>query len=65
MVTTEEIDRINVLARKSKSVGLTEAEKAEQHELRQKYVQSFKTNLKSHLDNIRFIDDLEEKKDSN
>ena len=32
------IDRINALAHKAKSVGLTEAEKAEQQELRQEYI---------------------------
>ena len=34
MVTQKQIDRINELARKSKSVGLTESEKDEQAKLR-------------------------------
>ncbi len=33
----EKIDRINFLARKSKAEGLSEAEKAEQTELRNEY----------------------------
>ena len=37
-MTNEKIARINELARKSKTTGLTEAEKAEQQALRQEYV---------------------------
>ena len=36
------IDRINVLARKSKAEGLTEEEKAEQAVLRREYIDSVK-----------------------
>ncbi|MDO4742964.1 MAG: DUF896 domain-containing protein [bacterium] len=45
------IDRINELARKSKTVGLTDQEKAEQTILRREYVDSFKASLTSILDN--------------
>ncbi len=48
------IDRINVLARKSKSEGLTEAEKAEQAALRAEYVAAVKASLEGHLDNTYF-----------
>ena len=48
----EKIDRINVLAHKAKSVGLTEEEKAEQAELRKEYIAAVKGNLKAHLNNI-------------
>ncbi len=58
MVTKDKIDRINALARKAKSEeGLTEAEKEEQHILRREYIDSFKANLRTQLDNIRFIED--------
>lgn len=48
----KEIDRINELARKSKTIGLTEAEKAEQKHLRQLFIASIRMNLRSQLDNI-------------
>ena len=48
-----DIQRINELARKSKTVeGLTEAELAEQAALRKAYIASVKRNLKVQLDNI-------------
>ncbi|MBO9540539.1 DUF896 domain-containing protein [bacterium] len=53
MITDEEIHRINHLARKAKAEGLTEEEKAEQHDLRMRYVAAVKRSLKGHLDHIR------------
>ena len=60
MITKEKIDRINELARKSKSVGLSEEEKSEQQVLRREYVDSFKANLKAQLDNIEIVEKHEE-----
>ena len=52
------IQRINVLARKSKTPsGLTEQEKAEQKILRQEYIASYKRNLVSHLESIYIVDE--------
>ncbi len=52
------IDRINELARKSKTPeGLTEEEKAEQRILRQEYINSFKANLISQLENTYVVDE--------
>lgn len=48
----EKIQRINELYRKSKAEGLTDKEKEEQKVLRQEYVDSFRRNLRSQLDNI-------------
>lgn len=45
------IDRINELARKSKTVGLTEEEKLEQTELRNEYRRAFTGSLASQLNN--------------
>lgn len=57
MITEAQIQRINELARKSKtSEGLTEAEKEEQQLLRRQYIEAFKANLRSQLDNIEFVD---------
>ena len=47
----KKIDRINELAHKSKSVGLTDAEKAEQTELRNEYRRAVTGNLAAQLEN--------------
>ncbi|MCM1529640.1 MAG: DUF896 domain-containing protein [Alistipes sp.] len=47
----KKIDRINELARKSKTIGLTEAEKAEQTELRNEYRRAVTGNLAATLEN--------------
>ena len=50
-MTNEKIARINELARKSKTTGPTEAEKAEQQALRQEYVADVKASLRAQLNN--------------
>ena len=47
----ELIDRINYLARKSKSEGLSEEEKTEQAALRAAYIAEFRAGLRGTLDN--------------
>lgn len=54
-MTQEKIDRINELARKQKSVGLTEEEKTEQAALRREYVESYKKSLMSQLEGITIV----------
>lgn len=49
------IARINELAHKSKSVGLTDAEKAEQAKLRAEYIAAIRANIKSSLDNVTMV----------
>ena len=56
------IDRINVLARKSKAEGLTEEEKAEQAVLRREYIDSGKASLVGHLENTYYVDEKGNKK---
>lgn len=52
-MTEAEIQRINELARKSKTIeGLTEAELAEQATLRRAYIDSIRKNIRSQLENI-------------
>jgi len=46
------IDRINELAHKQKSVGLTEEEKIEQAALRKEYIESISESLRANLNNI-------------
>jgi len=54
-------NRINYLYKKSKESGLTEEEKIEQQELRQKYIDNVKRNFKSQLDTIKKADPKEVK----
>ena len=52
----KKIDRINELARKSKTeAGLTEEEKAEQAVLRREYIDSVKASLVGHLENTTIV----------
>lgn len=53
----KKIDRINELARKAKTVGLTEEEQAERAALRKEYIDSVVGSLKSNLDNVYFVDE--------
>ena len=53
----KKIERINFLAKKSKTEGLTEEEKAEQKALREEYVESFRISLRAHLDNTYVVDE--------
>lgn len=54
----EKIDRINELAKKSKSEeGLTEEEKKEQAQLRLEYINSFKASLIGQLENTYIVDE--------
>ena len=52
MMDNEKIDRINTLAHKAKSVGLTEEEKKEKAELRKEYLAAVRQNLQAQLNNI-------------
>lgn len=56
-MTEEKIKRINELAHKSKTVGLTEDEKQEQAVLRREYIDSFKASLVGQLENTYIIDE--------
>jgi len=65
MITKEQIDRINVLSKKSKSQCLTDEEKEEQKKLRSLYVKSFKDNLASQLKMIKVVDEKPKNKNYN
>ncbi len=52
MPIEDTIRRINELARKAKTTGLTDEELKEREELRNIYRQSIISNLKASLDNI-------------
>ncbi|MBZ9688348.1 DUF896 domain-containing protein [Clostridium estertheticum] len=52
MSIDELTNRINFLYKKSKEQGLTDEEKVEQKELRQRYIDNVKRNFRSQLDTI-------------
>ena len=57
MITQEQLDRINALARKSRTPeGLTPAEREEQAQLRQAYVAAVKASLTAQLDNTYLVE---------
>lgn len=59
----ETVKRINYLAKKSRTEGLSEKEKEEQAILRQKYIQSFRQGMLNTLNNVYIVDkDGKEKK---
>lgn len=51
------IERINELARKQKTVGLTEEEKAEQQKLRREYLDAVRQNIVMQLENTYIVDE--------
>ncbi len=51
------IDRINELAHKSKSTGLTPDEKEEQALLRAEFIAEIRADLKASLDSIEIIEE--------
>ena len=48
----KKIERINELARKKKTVGLTEEELAEQDALRKEYLAGYRENMRALLDSL-------------
>ena len=52
----KKIDRINELARKKKSKGLSKEELAEQKVLREEFLADFRTRFKAQLDNIEIVE---------
>ena len=57
MVSMDEvIARINVLAKKAKTEGLTEEEVAERDKLRRIYIDNVKANLIGQLDNTYIVE---------
>ena len=53
----QKIDRINELAHKAKTVGLTPEEEAERAVLRKEYVEAVRRNLREQLDNTYIVDE--------
>lgn len=56
MITPELLERINHLARKKRTIGLTDDELAEQKELYKIYLAAIRGQVTSLLDSIEFVD---------
>ena len=50
------IDRINALAKKAKTEGLTEAEPAARKALREEYIAAYRKSLRAQLDNMVIVE---------
>lgn len=61
--TEQYIKRINELANKAKTEGLTEEELEERNELRKLYIEEFRGSLRNQLETIKFVDEDEAKAD--
>lgn len=57
MTMQEVIARINELARKAKTEGLTPEELTERDALRQRYIASVRDNLRAQLDQTYIVDE--------
>ena len=55
-VSKEQLDRINELAQKKKTEGLTPEELAEQKELYRIFLEDFRARFKQQLDNIEIVE---------
>lgn len=56
MLSKEKLARINELAKKSKTVGLTMEEAKEQSKLRSEYLETFRKSMASTIENVTIID---------
>lgn len=59
-ITKEMIARINELAAKKKSEGLTAEEQTEQKALYKEYLAAIRGQVRANLENVRFVEDLSE-----
>lgn len=57
MLAKEKLDRINTLARKSKSEGLSIKEQKEQKELRNEYLKNVRKSFKNQLKSVKVVDE--------
>jgi uncharacterized protein YnzC (UPF0291/DUF896 family) len=56
MLSKQKMARINELAKKAKSIGLTEEEALEQQQLRREYIQVFRKTMVEMLHSVTIID---------
>ena len=56
MLEENKINRINELAKKAKTSGLSIEEAKEQSQLRSEYLQSFRSSMRDTIENVKVID---------
>ena len=56
MLSPEKLSRINELAAKKKSEGLTEAELEEQQQLRKEYLEVLRFGMRNHIEGLKIVD---------
>lgn len=57
MLHEDLLSRINELAAKKKSEGLTEEEEQERKKLHQAYLKGFRSGLKTHIEGMKVVDE--------
>lgn len=55
MLGKEKLERINVLARKAKTEGLSPEEQQEQQDLRKEYLAAFRQHFRQQLDSVKVV----------
>jgi uncharacterized protein YnzC (UPF0291/DUF896 family) len=58
MLPNERLARINELAKKAKTTGLSEQEAREQSKLRREYLEIFRSSMLNTLTNVKIIDPM-------
>ncbi|MHC0037102.1 DUF896 domain-containing protein [Pseudoneobacillus sp. C159] len=56
MLPKEKLNRINELAKKAKTTGLSEQEAKEQSRLRREYLEVFRSSMLNTITNVKIID---------
>ena len=56
MLSPEKITRINELAQKKKTEGLTADEEKEQLALREEYLSAFRSGMRHHIEGMKIVD---------
>lgn len=56
MISKEKLNRINILARKDKKMGLSKEEKAEQKQLREEYLKNVRSSFKNQFKSMTVVD---------
>lgn len=56
MLSKEKINRINELAKKSKTTGLSIEEAKEQTSLRKEYLETFRSSMRDTIEHVKIVD---------
>lgn len=57
MLSKDQLERINELARKSKNEGLSLSEQTEQKKLREAYLAAFRGGMRNHIEGLKVVDE--------